>query len=262
MESATAIFYGEDSIKGEGGIDRLVAHEIAHQWWGNAVTEGDWDDVWLSEGFATYFTLLFVEHAYGAEPFREGLRQSLKTILTFEEKNPGYRVVHDTLSDMRKVITSHTYQKGGWTLHMLRGIVGTDRFWAGIREYYRLYRDGSASTADFRRVMEEASGRDLGWFFDQWLYRGGIPRIRGGWRYDPASGEVAIELTQTQAGAPFRLPLEVAIKHPGETTPARLERLELTEARQTFRIAVPGKPGSIVLDPGLWVLMESDFEAR
>jgi len=261
MECASAIFYGEDRVKGQGALARLVAHEVAHQWWGNAVTEGDWDDVWLSEGFATYFTLLFVEHAYGRDQLLEELRTSRKTILAFEEKNPGYRIVHDNLSDMSKVITSHTYQKGAWTLHMLRGIVGTDPFWTGIREYYRRYRDGNASTDDLRRVMEETTGLDLSWFFQQWLYREGIPRLRGGWRYDAAAGQIEIELAQTQPGPPFRLPLEVGLSRSGGSA-SRIERLDLAEARQTFRIPVPGKPASVVLDPNLWILMESDFGPR
>ena len=158
----------------------MIVHEIAHQWFGNAVTEGDWDDVWLSEGFATYFTHLFVEHAEGRDAFVAGLRADRDQIRAFDLKNPGYRIVHDNLADMKQVTTgAGTYQKGAWTLHMLRGVVGDEAFWSGIREYYRLYRDKNASTADFRRVMEEASGSDLGWFFDQWLTRGGMLKVEG-----------------------------------------------------------------------------------
>ena len=87
--------------------------------------------------------------------------------------------MHHTLSDMSKVTSRLTYQKGGWTLHMLRGIIGTEAFWTGIRDYYRRYRDRNASTADFRQVMEQASGQQLSWFFDQWLNRAGIPAVTG-----------------------------------------------------------------------------------
>ena len=175
MEAATAILYGDDSVSGpRRRWDSVIVHEIAHQWFGNAVTESDWDDVWLSEGFATYFTHLFVEHTEGRDAFVTGLRADRDQIRAFDEKNPGYRIVHDNLSDMKRVTTGPgTYKKGAWTLHMLRGLVGDEAFWSGIREYYRLYRDRNARTADFRRVMEEASGRDLAWFFDEWLTRGG-----------------------------------------------------------------------------------------
>jgi aminopeptidase N len=168
MESATAIFYGADSVTG-GRTERwrnVIIHEVAHQWWGTSVTEADWDDVWLSEGFATYFTTLFVEHAYGRDEMVELLESSRDYIFEFAAENPDYTIVHDNLDDMSQVLTRNIYQKGGWTLHMLRELVGDEAFWAGIREYYARHRNGSATTADFRRAMEEASGRDLETFFE------------------------------------------------------------------------------------------------
>ena len=119
------------------GVDRLVAHEVAHQWFGDSVTERDWDDVWLSEGFATYFALLFLEHDSGRDAFVAGLKRSREIVFATEKRNPGLAVIHDNLADMRKVLNRLVYQKGGWMLHMLRGQLGTETFWAGIREYYR-----------------------------------------------------------------------------------------------------------------------------
>ena len=129
MEAATAIFYGDNSVTGERTVRwrNVIIHEIAHQWWGNAVTENDWDHVWLSEGFATYFTLLYREYAYGRDDFLDGLARSRQTIIDFYTDNPDYRVVHDNLDDMRRVTNGMTYQKGGWFLHMLRTDV-EDRF--------------------------------------------------------------------------------------------------------------------------------------
>ena len=186
MESATAIFYGADSVTGER-TERwrnVIIHEVAHHWWGNSVTEADWDDVWLSEGFATYFTTLFVEHAYGRDEMLELLEASRDYIFEFAAENPDYTIVHDNLDDMSRVLTRNIYQKGGWTLHMLRELVGDEPFWAGIRAYYARHRDGSATTADFRRAMEEASGRDLEVFFDQWLRRGGGLELDVSWSWD------------------------------------------------------------------------------
>ena len=161
MESASAIFYSEGSVVGDRNVRwrNVVIHEIAHQWFGNAVTESDWNDVWLSEGFATYFTLLYIEHAYGRDEFLSGLESSRQRILEFDKQRPDYRVVHDNLSDMSQVTTGQIYQKGAWILHMLRGIVGDEVFWTGIRSYYRAHQDGHATTADFRGEMERASGR-------------------------------------------------------------------------------------------------------
>ena len=175
MESATAIFYEEDSVTGERTIRwrNVITHEIAHQWFGNSVTEYDWDDVWLSEGFATYFTLLFIEEAFGRAEFVAGLKRSQGLVQKFYQEHPDARIVHDNLSDMSKVINPGTYQKGAWTLHMLRGVIGTEAFWDGIRSYYREHRNGNATTDDLRRAMEAASGQELGWLFQQWLYRPG-----------------------------------------------------------------------------------------
>lgn len=167
MEAASAILYSENSVVGNRNERwrNVVIHEIAHQWFGNAVTEYDWDDVWLSEGFATYFTLLFIEHEYGHDAFIYGLEKSKKIVEDYYRKHPQYRIVHNNLTDMGKVTSIQTYQKGSWILHMLRGVVGTDIFWKGIRAYYKKYKDSNATTEDFRREMEEASGQDLEAFF-------------------------------------------------------------------------------------------------
>jgi aminopeptidase N len=264
-EHASAIFYGENSIlmNPNTGVMRsgtgLIAHEIAHQWFGDSVTEKDWDDVWLSEGFATYFTLLFVEHYQGRDAFVAGLQRSREQVFTLEKRSPGVAVLHNNLADMRNVLNQLIYQKGGWTLHMLRGLMGTDRFWAGIRDYYRRYRDGSASTEDFRRVMEENSGLQLSWFFRQWLARAGSPGIEGEWRYDAATKRVVVELTQTQAGDAYVLPLEIGITTDG---PQKIEKIELTQKQQQFQIAADKEPTSVALDPNTWVLMESRFVKR
>jgi aminopeptidase N len=264
MEAATALFYSDEAVTGERSVRwrNVIVHEIAHQWWGNAVTERDWDDVWLSEGFATYFTLLFIEHAYGRDEFLAGLRRSRDQVRAFHLKNPDYRVVHDDLSDMSQVTSSQTYQKGGWTLHMLRGLMGDETFWRGIRTYYHAYRDANASTDDFRRVMEEASGLDLATFFRQWLYRGGYLEVEGSWRYDAAARSLEIELRQVQKpGEPFEMPVEVAIYEKADAPP-RIERISMTQAVTTARLAVEGEPVRVVLDPHEWVLMESAFERR
>lgn len=261
MELASAIFYGERSVTGKGTMGGLIAHEIAHQWFGDAVTESDWDHVWLSEGFATYFTLLFTEHSRGRDAFVEGLQRSRRTVIEFDRKTPNYRVVHDNLSDMSKVLTGQIYQKGGWTLHMLRGVIGTDHFWTGIREYYRRYRDGNASTDDFRRVMEEVSGTSLDGFFRQWLYRGGYPVFEGGWRYDAQAKTVQVELNQTQPGDPFRMPVQIGITTKGQRDP-RIETVQVADRSHTFTIKVDVEPETVLLDPNTWLLHEGGLAKR
>ena len=260
MELASAVFYGERSITGRPATN-LVAHEVAHQWFGDSVTERDWDEVWLSEGFATYLALLFIEHDRGRDAFVAGLKRSRAQVLAFERRNPGVAVIHDHLADMRKVLNPLVYQKGAWTLHMLRTQVGTDAFRAGLRDYYRRHRDGNASTDDFRRAMEAASGADLAGFFRQWLTRAGSPVLEGTWWYDPAARRVEVELAQEQPGDPYRLRLEVGLTVAGKAGP-RVETIELTGQRQRFEIAADEEPASVVLDPNTSALMEARFGKR
>ena len=262
MEAASANFYSASSVVGDRNTRwrNVVIHEIAHQWFGNSVTERDWDDVWLSEGFATYFTLLFIEHAYGRDEFVDGLRRSRQTVLEFYEKRPDYRIVHDNLDDMSQVTTGMTYQKGSWVLHMLRQRMGDDRFWAGIRTYYKRYMNGHASTADFRAVMEEASGADLEPLFDQWLYRGGVPRLSGTWSWDPGARAVTVNLRQTQAGAPFHVSVDVALHVPGSA--ARVERIDMTSGSASATFKADTEPTSVVLDPGVKLLAATELERR
>ncbi len=252
MESASAIFYGDDSVSGERTVRwrNVTIHEIAHQWFGNSVTESDWDDVWLSEGFATYFTLLFREHAYGRDDFVNGLRESREGVLRFYEQTPDYRVVHDNLEDMSKVTTGMQYQKGAWILHMLRRQLGTEVFWRGIRDYYKLYQNQTASTADFRRVMEERSGQQLGWFFDQWLFQGGLPSIEGTWSF--AAGSLQLDLRQTQNVYRFRVPLELELQFANGSS--ERHRVLLDTANGMHSIATSQKPVTIVPDPDTWLL--------
>ena len=262
-EHASAIFYGEKGVK-PAPATGLVVHETAHQWFGDSITEKDWDDVWLSEGFATYFTLLYTEHYDGRDAFVAGLQSSRARVMALESSLPGVAVLHDNLSDMSKVLNQLIYQKGGWTLHMLRGVIGTGHFWAGIREYYRRYRNASASTADFRRVMEQASGQDLGWFFDEWLTRATSPSFDGSWHYDAAARQITITLDQTQPGDAYRMPIEFGVTfHAAPVPSTRIERVQMTAKHGTFAIASDVEPQAVTLDPDTWLLIDHlRFEKR
>ena len=262
MEAASAIFYGDNSVTGKRSVRwrNVIIHEIAHQWFGNAVTEYDWDDVWLSEGFAKYFTLLFIEHQYGRDAFMEGLKSSKERVNAFYEKNRDYRIVHDNLKDMQKVTSSQTYQKGSWVLHMLRGVIGTDKFWKGIRSYYHKDRNSNATTDDFRNEMEEASGKDLSNFFQQWLYKGGTLKYEGSWQFDSKESRVKIKLDQVQNDCSlFKMPLEIGIYFVGQNNP-QVEIVQVNERSNVFIINVVAEPENIILDPNTWVLMEADFK--
>ena len=251
-EYASVIFYGE---KGVSAGRAPVVHEIAHQWFGDSVTERDWDDVWLSEGFATYFALLFTEHDEGRDAFVDGLKRSRTQVLQLEQQLPNTPVIHRNLSDMTTVLNNLVYQKGGWVLHMLRNEVGTENFWTAIREYYRRYRNANASTADLRAVFEQVSGKPLDWFFAQWLNRPGVPKIEGSWRYDAVKKSVEVTLTQLQADAPFRLKLDVGVVPKAGDVP-RVQTVEFSGRQGTYSFPADIVPDAVVLDPNTTLLME------
>lgn len=175
METSSAIFYGEDLVNGKRDerTRNIVIHEIAHQWFGNAVTESTWDDAWLSEGFATYFTLLFIEHAYGKEEYDKGIQKAKKAVMDMSVKMPQFKIVSDRTAEKEAVTNGLTYQKGALTLHALRELIGRENFQKGIKEYYATYFNASATTRDFIKIMEKVSKKDLTAFFDKWLYQPG-----------------------------------------------------------------------------------------
>lgn len=256
MENATAIFYSERAVARGGTNDGVVAHETAHQWFGDAVTPLRWADLWLSEGFATYFGALFYEHAEGDAAFRERvagiMRQVVRSGVT------GYPVV-DSLrvprGNLLALLNANSYQKGAAVLHMLRGQLGDDAFFEGVRRYYRRHEHGSARTEDLRRVLEEVSGRDLETFFDQWLFRPGHPILYPTHRWDPANGEVEVTIEQVQplAWPVFTTPIELAFDTPsGEVR----RHGELNGRRTVLRFPLPAAPMAMRLDPDGWLLKE------
>jgi aminopeptidase N len=267
-EHASVIFYGDGGTReGEaplemrGGNARqltrigLLAHEIAHQWFGNSITEDGWGDVWLSEAFATYFADLYAEHYEGRDAFVASLQSERTGAFAAErrERDPVITPVDDSEGpDLTRV----QYVKGGWVLHMLRNQIGAPSFFEGIRLYYGRHRGGHATTPDFRRAMEEVSGQELGWFFDQWLTRVDSPKLEASWNYDPTARTIRLTITQAQPGAAYRLPIEI-----GWTDTPRgaltVEKLEMTEKTQTFSIPAPTAPVELMLDPNTWLLAET-----
>ena len=157
---------------------------------------------------------------------------------------------------MSKVLNNFVYQKGGWTLHMLRDEVGTETFWTAIREYYRRYRNSNASTADLRAVFEQASGKPLEWFFTQWLNRPGVPKIEGSWRYDAAKKQVEVSLTQTQAAEPYRVTVDVGVVATPGALPV-ITRVAMTSRRATAMVDVAAEPASVSIDPFTWLLFDA-----
>jgi aminopeptidase N len=262
MESATAIFYSDVAVTGDRSVRwrNVVIHEVAHQWFGNCVTEYDWDDVWLSEGFATYFTLMFREHAYGRDDFVNGLNEAKNRVYSHYKTDKESSIVHDNLKDMKDVLTySLQYQKGAWVLHMLRNYIGEDNFREGIRTYYKKYYNSNTTTEEFKKEMEFVSGMDLDFFFDQWLYNGGNIILDGGWSYDERKRRVEVNINQVQDdGYIFKMPLELGIYYEDENL-FKLETVKIEKEKGRFYIATDTKPKNIKIDPFTKLLARWDF---
>src|SRR5258705_4762712 len=177
MENATAIFYADGLFRRGGVTEGLIAHETAHQWFGDAVTEELWPHVWLSEGFAYYIAALLTQRAHRDSVFRTEMAQ-LRTQILADTVSVPRRPAIDTIETVLvALLNNNSYAKGGFVLHMLRSELGDSAFFAGIRGYYTKHKHGTALTADLQLALEHASGKNLQAFFDQWLRRPGYPEL-------------------------------------------------------------------------------------
>ncbi|MBZ5634101.1 MAG: HEAT repeat domain-containing protein, partial [Acidobacteriia bacterium] len=248
--------------------DPLVAHELAHQWWGDLLTCRDWAHGWLNEGFATYFEALWMEHDKGDAEFRYALHQDAHEYL--EEDGQEYRrpIVCNVYREPIELFDRHLYQKGGWVLHMLRFVLGDTLFWKALQQYCRQHRGQNVVTADLQHAIEKATGQNLDWFFDKWVYKAGHPELEVSYRWDETDKLAHVTVKQRQdtqappAGeafsAPvFRLPVVIDFEVDGGR---RDFRVTLDAPMQTFHFPLAGRPTMVRFDPGNWVLKTLEFD--
>ena len=206
MENASSIFYDENAYRSQRMSEETVAHESAHQWFGDAVTEADWHHLWLSEGFATYFAALWVGHADGDSAGRADWARSAQAV--FKSPATARPIIDTAATDLMRLLNTNNYQKGAWVLRSLQRLVGDSAFFAGIRAYYARFRDRTALSSDFASVMGQAAGTDLRWYFDQALLQPGYPKLEVRSAFDSAAGRLTLTVRQVQPAAwgTFRLP--------------------------------------------------------
>lgn len=259
MENVTAIFYPQDALAAGENIELTVAHETAHQWFGDAVTESDWNHLWLSEGFASYFAALFFEEADGIGRFREIMGEYRSSYLA--SRSPEMEIVGREEDNLFLLLNTNNYYKGAWVLHMLRARLGDDVFFEGIRHYYQTFEHGTALTDDLRHSLEAVSGEDLNDFFDQWIYRPGHPQLAFEWSWDEAAKIVEVQIQQVQPEqwpafeAPLVLEFQIA------SGPVRL-RTDVSGRRTVARFDLESEPTSLEIDPMGEILMEIEDVER
>lgn len=231
-------------------VEHVVAHEIAHQWFGDSVTEATWADLWLSEGFATYFAAIFVERNDGPAAFRAYMREAAASYFEYAKKTRT--PIHDTETEkLFDLLNPNNYEKGAWVLHQLRARLGDKAFFEGLRAYYESKRSSVATTEDLRSALEKASGQDLKGFFDRWVYKAGHPVYKVTWT-ETKPGALEIKLSQTQADDAFLMPVTLEI-----VTAKGAKRVKITpDGKEATLKLNSAKPKKITVDPDDVILNE------
>jgi aminopeptidase N len=251
MENAGCIFYDENAFNGKRTSEALIAHEIAHQWFGNSASESDWQHIWLSEGFATYFTDLYLEQKYGQERIQKQLAKERTEVIQFY-KNYQHPIVDTTYAELIDLLNENSYQKGAWVLHMLRTKIGDELFHQSIVSYYMKYRLSNASTAEFIEVVEEVSQQKLDAFFNQWLYQSGHPQLKITRKFNRKNCKLSIEQVQNEQFNDLTMMIELVF----EDGTKMYEKLSLNNKTTDFIFKSSKKIIQINVDPFVQLLFE------
>jgi len=267
MENTSATTYIDDLLPDERAAPdydsgRLVSHELAHQWFGDLLTCREWAHGWLNEGFATYAWPYYAERAYGLD---EAQRLHLEHADQYFAEDREYRraIVNRSYTEPTELFDVHLYEKSSWVLWMLRHVLGSDLFEAGVHEYVRRHRGGLVVTEDLVRAMEDTSGMALGWFFDQWVFGGGHPEFEVSHRWHEDDGVASLRVRQKQKTDElthvFRMPLQVAFGLPGGRTVIHPVEVGTRGPDDGFSFKLPARPTWVRFDEGNRVLKTLDF---
>jgi hypothetical protein len=242
MEHTTNTSYGYALINGGHNYDFIIAHELAHQWWGDAVSPETWPDIWLNEGFATHSEALWVEGIHGPQAYRDYMSSLWRSSF------PG------TLYNPSDLFGPTSYDKGAWVQHMIRGVLGDNAFFGALRDWYEQRRDSTGNTEQYRSTLEARYGAPLDWFFAQWIYGPGRPSYRWGWTTaDLQNGTYRtwVRVDQVQSGATFTMPIRVKV-----TTASGPEVRTIWNDTddQDFTLDTAEPPTDLVFDDGNWIL--------
>jgi len=247
------------SREGQNSVN-LVAHELAHQWFGDLVTCADWTHAWLNEGFASYFQCLYLEKEKGVDLLRWDM--SLKAELYFDEEETSYRrpIVERNYVYPDDLFDSATYEKGAWMIHQLRYILGDDLFFKGVQEYLRQFSRENAETHDLRKALERVSGESLEEYFEEFFFKAGYPEFEVEYAWDEVGSTANLTVRQTQLTDEqtpiFRLPCDIVFY----TRKGRMKRrVLLSSAEEKLAFELGSKPRIVEFDPEEWILKKVKF---
>jgi len=242
----------------------LVAHELAHQWFGDLLTCKDWSHAWLNEGFATYFEALYREYDLGEDEFQYEMYGNAKRYFAEDAK---YRrpIVTNQYREPIDIFDRHLYEKGSLVLHMLRNELGDETFWAVMNHYLNKHAQQNVETIDLIRAVEDITGRNMKKFFDQWVFGAGFPVLTVTYSWEPDeeedSGSAKIVVKQTQkageATSLFTFPVEIQFITESQT---HTEKVTISEKEHVFYFPLDVKPAQFLFDPENWILKQLTLE--
>ncbi len=246
MEHQCNTSYGYRLVDGRHTYDWIYVHELAHMWWGNAVTCATWADIWLNEGLASWSEAYWWEQVYGPEAYREYMTG---TQVVRDPSGPLYN--HERWFDVNTI-----YNRGAWVVHMLRGALGDSLFFRALADYRELYEGSSVTTAQFQASLEASTGMSLDWFFESWVHGVDRPHYEFSHTYEPDAGpgsagrlRMRLDQVQTSAGH-FTMPVTIRVIGPGGGD----FRFWNDPDSRDFVIDLPGPPEAVILDPDDWIL--------
>jgi len=257
MENTSATTLSERTLHDERAhldysSDGLVAHEIAHQWFGNLLTCRDWAHTWLNEGFATYFQALWTEHERGRDAFLHDMLGKMRAAIRGGKKLP---IVHRAYTSPWQQFDARSYPKGAWVLHMLRRRLGDEAWWRAVRRYVETNRNRAVETVDLRRAFEDTTGRSLERFFYDWTSRPAHPVVRATHRWNPRDKTATVRIRQTQKAGAWHFPLRIEYRFRNLSRVFSVtHRVDQKDVR--FVVPLPARPDLVRVDPRSAVLME------
>jgi aminopeptidase N len=247
----TEVFFANFDF-GKAVVQDLVSHELSHSWFGDMVTCRNWSELYLNEGFATFMEAVAREKLYGRDSYLRKVRSDAEQFMADDTVNKRRHGLFNRLADPSNdsLFDTTTYQKGGTVIHMLRETIGDDAFWKGINIYLTRHRFDNVETADLRKAMEEASGKKLDWFFEQWIYGAGYPKLDIRQQFSPGTKTLKLTVSQVQrldniTPHAFTLPLELEITTAGGV---KQETINITKRVDSFTIKLDGKPTGLKID--------------
>ncbi|MCC7430419.1 M1 family metallopeptidase [bacterium] len=261
MENTSAITYTDEIAEFDSlDAELLIAHEIAHQWFGNLVTCKDWGNSWLNEGFATYFEYLYLENEYGkdfADYYQFGQAQ------TYFGEDLDYRrpIFTRDYDEIDLLFDAHSYEKGSLVIQVLRNILGDEDFFTSIKYFLQKHKFQAVETNDLKIAIEETTGKNLDWFFEDWVYSAGFPEFKVSYKWNKNTKNLSLTVLQTQKlenkTPVFRVPVQVLVDLGNEQ---KIFVLDIGSQEKTFVFQVPKQPETVIFDVGQQTLKKLDFD--